>query len=225
MNRKDLEKKYDIIGENKDIMLFRKGEDKGSGIGYAGNISLVRGNAVFNGTAYTDIASLDNALREWENGLEFPVDTYCPMINEAYRLDQRLTWYLSEKMGFKHKESNWKWLYAKNIGPNAELAFDLETRIEEGAVVISCKLGGCYFTQKVTDAHEGFAVISSIVNVSVLSTATDIVELLAVCPKERTAEIDAYVESNENIFGLKKVSFKDLMIQRLEQQLKALKGE
>ena len=225
MTRKDLQERYNIIGENKDIMLFRKGEDKGSGIGYAGNISLVRGDAVFNGEKYKTIFALDLALRAWEKSLEFPVDTYCPMTNEAYRLDQRLTWYLTEKMGFKHKDTNWKWYYAKNLGPNGELAFDLETRIEEGAVNISCKLGGCYFTQKVTDVHEGLAVISSIINVSVLTTATDIVELLAVCPKEKTAEIDAYVESNANIFGLKKVSFKDLMIQRLEEQLKVLKGE
>ena len=59
MNRKDLQEKYNIIGENKDITLFSKGPAK-RGIGYTGNISLANGKAKFNATAKTKVRRYQN---------------------------------------------------------------------------------------------------------------------------------------------------------------------
>lgn len=224
MNRKDLQEKYNIIGENKDIALFTK--ERENGIGYCGNISLVRGKAVFNGEKYATINALDHAIREWGEGLEYPVDSYCPLYNETWRTESRIIWYLRDKLGFKQVTRNWEMVYEKPIGPSFKLAFFVEKeRNDEGKIAITSKYGPYTYRNSVDNAEDGIASINTIVSVSVSEMAKDIIEVISVCPVGVSDTIEAYVPSNKSILGFEKVSFKDLMIQRLEQQLKALKGE
>jgi len=225
MTRKDLQEKYNIIGENKDIMLFRKGEDKGTGIGYAGNISLVRGSAVFNGEKYATINALDHALREWGEGLEYPVDSYCPMYNETWRTESRIIWYLRDKLGFKQVTRNWEMVYEKPIGPSFNLEFFIGKELDEGKIGITSKYGPYIYRNSVDNAEDGIASINTIVSVSVSEMAKDMIEIISVCPVGVSDTIEAYVPSKRNILGFEKVDFKTMMIQRLEEQLKVLKGE
>lgn len=222
MTRKDIQEKYNFIGDNNDISLYRKKGEFSYGMGYCGNITLKKGNAVFNGKTYKDIESLDNALVEWEKSLNFPVDTYNPMTKESYRVESRLIWYLTEKMGFKSMYSDWNHYYAKDIGPNFQLRFDIKQHFEHEKVQISTTFKTMSFTQEVDNTEEGLAVINSIVKGTVLMMAKDVVDVMSVCGNEVTTEIDAYVPAN-NIFGQKKVSFKELMIEKLEETLKQLK--
>lgn len=221
MTRKDIQEKYNFIGDNNDISLYRKKGEFSYGMGYCGNIALKNGHAVFNGKTYKDIESLDNALVEWEKSLKFPVDTYNPMTREAYRVECRLVWYLTEKMGFKSYYSDWDHYYAKNIGPNFQMRFYIKV-IELEKVQIQTSFSNMSFIQEVVDAEDGIAIIDSIVKGTVLMMAKDVVDIMAACGNEVTTEIDAYVPAN-NIFGQKKVSFKDLMIEKLEETLKQLK--
>lgn len=224
MNRKDLQEKYNIIGENKDIALFTK--EKASGIGYCGNISLVRGKAVFNGEKYATINALDHALREWGEGLEYPVDSYCPLYNEMWRTESRIIWYLREKLGFKPATRNWEMVYEKPVGPSFKLDFFVDKdRNDEGKIAITSKYGPYIYRNSVDNAEDGIASINTIVSASVSEMAKDIIDVISVCPVGVSDTIEAYVPSNKSILGFEKVDFKTMMIQRLEQQLKALKGE
>jgi hypothetical protein len=228
MTRKDLETRFHIFGKNNDISLYR---NNGSRYEYFGNIKLERGKAVFEGRAYTDIDELYKAVDEWGKNLPYPVDTYNPMLNEAYRTESRLSWYLTEKMGFKagyEKEGlGWGYLYTRDMGLVTKLQVSIrQDRFNhENEIEISSKVGPYTFMRNVSNAEDGIGVLSSIIESSILSMASDMVEALAVCPKEKVSEINALVPSNKNIFGVEVVSFKDLMIERLENQLKALKGE
>lgn len=225
MTRKNLQEKYNIIGENKRISLFRKRGEHTHGIGWCGEITLKNGKAVFNGKSYSTIADLDNALVEWEKSLPYPVDTYYPQNRESYKVESQLIYYLMEKLGFKTKHSNWSVRYAKEIGDNCELSFSVEQDIEKECVRITSRFGGYHFTQEVKDTETGVAVISSIVNGECLSMAKDLIDLMSVCDTKVTADIEAYAQTNENIFGIKPVSFRDMMIERLENMLAQLKGE
>lgn len=220
MTRKDLQEKYNIIGENNDIQLFRKrGESKYSN-GYCGNIRLTWGKAIFNDKSYSDIASLDAALVEWEKSLPYPVDTYCPLTNESYRIENRIVWYLTEKMGFRRGDG-WDRNYVRQIGANCTLTFGIER--EEEKIAINSTLGQYTFRNEVDNAEDGIATISSILNSCVLMMAKDMVDIIGVCDNKVTSDIEAYVKSNRCIFGLERVSFKDIMIERLESVLKQLK--
>ena len=150
MTRNDLKKDFHLIGENKDIMLFYKNVPNGWAIGYCGNISLDRGKAVFNGNKYTDIEELKTAIKDWGDGLEWPVDTYCPMTRESYRLESRITWFLTEKMGFTYTKDTWvRNAYERKIGPNCRLCFLIESNIDNEEVGISFTYGEFTFMQKV----------------------------------------------------------------------------
>lgn len=225
MTRKDLQEKYNIIGENKSISLYRKHGEFSYGVGWCGEIALKNGKAVFNGQAYSTIADLDNALVEWEKSLPYPVDTYNTMSRPSYKVDSQLTYYLTEKLGFKVKSANWSVRYAKEIGDNCELSFSVEQDIEKECVRITSRFGEYHFTQEVTDTETGVAVISSIVNGECLSMAKDMIDLMSVCDTKVTADVEAYVNTKSNIFGIKPVSFKDMMIERLEKVLAQLKSE
>lgn len=224
MTRKDIETKYRFLGKNDDIMLFRKSGEYTYGIGYCGNIALKNGKAVFNGKTYNDLETLDNALVEWEKSLPYPVDTYCPMTRESYRTESRIVWHLTEKMGFEQSKSGWEvGVYVRSIGPNSQLRFNVRQDLENGKVNITSQFGGMTFTQSVDNAEDGIAVIDSIVNGSVLMGAKDMVDIISACGKKVTTEIEAFIPTKENIFGVKQVSFKDLMITRLENVLNQLK--
>jgi hypothetical protein len=226
MTRKDIKTKYNFIGENKDMMLFRKQGEFTYGIGYCGNISLKNGKAVFNGKSYNDLETLDNALVEWEKSLPYPVDTYCPMTRETYRIESRIIWHLTEKMGFEHSKSGWDaGVYVHSIGPNSQLRFNVRQDLEDGKVHITSEFGGMTFMQSVDNAEDGIAVVDSIINSNVLMGAKDMVDIITACGEKITTELEAYVPTKENFFGMKKVSFKDLMIARLESILNQLKGE
>lgn len=221
MNRKDLEAKYHIFGENKDITLYDKARSE-NGVGYRGNISLKNGKAVFEGKAYTDIEALDTALREWENGLEWPVDTYNPMFNERYRLEARIIWYLENKMGFKHTYEGFTSVYVKTIGPAFSLKFEITNKNDE--INLYTRYGTVSFYQKIENEQKAIDLISSIVKASVLLMAKDLVEALSLCPADINADIDSFIDSRRSILGFEKINFKELMIDELERQLKVLKN-
>lgn len=224
MTRKDLQTKYNIIGENKDIQLFRKRGEKTYGIGYIGNIELRKGKAVFNGVAYDNLDELDKAIVAWGESLPYPADTYCPMYNERWRIESRLIWYLEHKLGFSRSKSAWNHnLYERNIGENTKLHFYIGDADDTDKVTIRSKWGEYVYCYEADDAEKGIATISSIVNASVLLMANDMVSIISVCDNKVNTEIDAFTEDKSNIFGLKKVNFKELMIAKLEEQLKALK--
>ena len=225
MTRKDLQEKYNILGVNKDLQLFRQNDDKHTGIGYCGSITLEGGKAVFNGKKYSDLDSLDVALREWEKTLDYPVDTYCPMYNKGWRTEGRIIWYLTEKLGFKAVHHNWDVAYEKPIGPSFSIQFYVENNREDDSKVdIVSKYGAYTFRSPVDNAEDGIASINTIVNSSVLEMAKDIVDAIAVCDPSVTEKIEAYVPSKKNFFGVERVGFKDLMIGRLEKVLDGLKN-
>ncbi len=222
MNRKDLETKFKLIGQNDDICLYRK-EKVAEGIGYCGNISLVRGKAVFNGNSYDSVDSLEAALTEWGNSLEWPVDTYNPMLNDKWRLESRLIWYLEEKLGFKPALKGWNRSYVREIGPDYALSFSIDTHKDE--TYVSSKFGTLNYQTPVKDAETGVAVIASIVRTSILQMAKDMVDTLSVLPDTDAVDIDLFMESKRSFFGYEKVDFKSVMINLLEEELKKLKGE
>ena len=224
MTRKDLIEKYNIFGRNENISLYRKKGEFNFGAGYCGNISLINGNAMFNGEKYSDIQTLDTALREWEKSLDFPVDTYNPMYNEIYRVKDRIEWYLTEKMGFEVSYgtiSSWDGKYVRKIGTDAKFVVNLEL---SDVVVIFMHIGDYSMTYKAINAESGIAAINSVLNGFVLMMAKDMVEVISSCDGSVAADVDAFVRSNSNIFGYEKVDFKELMIEKLELQLKALKN-
>ena len=224
MTRNDIKTKYNFIGENKDMMLFRKRGAFTYGIGYCGNITLKNGKVIFNGKTYNDLETLDNALVGWEKSLPYPVDTYCPMTRETYRTESRIVWYLTEKMGFERSKSGWEAdLYVRSIGPNSQLRFNVRQDLENEKVDITSQFGGMTFTQSVDNAEDGIAVIDSIINSTVLMGAKDMIDIISACGEKVTTEVEAFIPTKENFFGIKKVSFKDLMIARLESILAQLK--
>lgn len=226
MTRKDIEEKYSIVGKNEDIMLFRKSTESTNSLGYCGNIALKNGKAVFGGKAYSDIASLDKALVAWEKSLMYPVDTYCPMLRDGYRVESRIVWHLTERLGFGFSKSDFQpGAYERKIGPNASIKVVVQHEFDEGTVSIVCEYGDMTFSQSVTDADHGIAVIDSIVSGGVLMMAKDIVDLISSCGDEVTTDIDAYVSDKNAFFGLKPTDFKSLMVSRLEMVLVSLKGE
>ena len=224
MTRNDIKTKYNFIGENKDMMLFRKRGVFTYGIGYCGNITLKNGKVIFNGKTYNDLETLDNALVGWEKSLPYPVDTYCPMTRETYRTESRIVWYLTEKMGFERSKSGWEAdLYVRSIGPNSQLRFNVRQDLENEKVDITSQFGGMTFTQSVDNAEDGISVIDSIINSTVLMGAKDMIDIISACGEKVTTEVEAFIPTKENFFGIKKVSFKDLMIARLESILAQLK--
>jgi len=224
MTRKDLQEKYNIIGDNKNICLYRKRGEYFRGLGYCGNISLNNGKAEFNGKKYTDLDSLDNALLDWEKSLKYPVDSYNPMMRENYRTESRIIWYLEEKLGFKSARGPYTYnKYVKNIGPNCQLSFAIEN--EDERINIISRYGDVSFAIVAEDADEAIEGIDSIISCSVLEMSHDMIDLLSICKESVSTGVKAYIESNKNILGFEKVDFKTLMIERLERQLKMLKGE
>ena len=131
-----------------------------------------------------------------------------------------------EKMGFEHSSSAWEaGLYVRSIGPNSQLRFNVRQDLENEKVEITSQFGGMTFTQSVDNAEDGIAVIDSIINSSVLMMAKDMLDIISACGEKVTTEVEAFIPTKENFFGIKKVNFKDLMIARLENVLAQLKGE
>jgi hypothetical protein len=226
MTRKDLQEKYNIIGNNDDISLYRKRGEYDHGMGYCGNISLKRGMVVFNGIQYSTIEALDNALREWEKSLPWPVDTYNPMMRRCAVLEDRVIWYLTEKMGFKTISSNWQVRYSKEIGINSSISFIVDRAgMKDEKITIVCPFGPYTLRQEIADVDEAVAMISSIVRQQVLQMASGIVEALSVCPDVEVPEMEAYVKSNRNLFGIERIDYKSMMVSLLEKELKKLKEE
>lgn len=228
MNRKDLQDKYNIIGDNDDICLYRKSGEYSRGFGYCGNIKLRNGQAIFNGKHYKDVEILDKALREWEAILPWPVDTYNPMMRKGSVLEDRVAWYLTEKMKFNRVWGDWStsYSYTKEIGTNSSITFNLErSRIDDDKITISKQFGPYTFIQEFTDADEAVAMIASLVRQDVLQMSSGMVEALSVCPDTDVPEIRAFVKTKSNIFGFEETDFKSVMISMLETELKRLKGE
>ncbi len=226
MNRKDLQEKYNIIGKNDDICLYRKHGEYEGGFGYCGNVSLKNGKAVFNGVQYPTVEALDAALREWEKTLPWPVDTYNPMMRKGAIVEDRVVWYLTEKMGFKAVHADWSVRYSKEIGINSSISFSVDRNgIDSDKITIICPYGPYTFREEFTDAESAVAMISSLVRQQALQMSSGMVEALSVCPDVDVPEIEAYVKSNRNIFGIEKIDYKSMMISLLENELKKLKGE
>lgn len=225
MTRKDLEKDFHIIGENKDIMLFFKDVPNGWGIGYCGNITLDRGKAIFERKEYTDIEELKTAIKNWGDSLEWPVYTYCPMNRDSYRLESRITWFLKEKMGFTFTRDSWvRDAYERKIGPNCRLCFLIESNMENEEVGISFTYGEYTFMQKVKDAKTGTEIISTLVREAILSMAGDMADALSVIPETEIPEIEAIKKDNKTLLGFKHADFKTTMINLLEAELAKLKS-
>lgn len=226
MNRKNLQEKYNILGNNDNISLYRKQGEYTRGIGYCGNISLKNGKAIFNDKSYNDIESLDKALREWEASLPWPVDTYNPLFRKGAALTDRVVWYLTDKLGFERSTSNWDLKYVKNIGPNCQIFFGFGPRqMDEATVTLVSQYGGVTFRNEFDDIDNAVDFISTIVRESVLQMSSDMVNLLSLLPDTKVPDIEAYTKSNANIFGFEKVDFKNMMISLLENELKKLKEE
>ena len=226
MTRKDLEERFVLFGHNDNISLYRKRTEE-TVFGYCGSIRLERGKATFNGHVYADVDSLDSALTEWGEALEWPVTSYDPMLNDTYRLESRLITWLEDKMHFKQKEGTWERgnTYIRKIGPGFEIFFTLDRSMKDDKVQIYSKYAGMSIMQDVSTPEEGVAVMSSFIRSTILTMATDIIDALADCPEADNAEIRAFVASKNNIFGFEEVDYKKVMISELEKQLKKLKGE
>ena len=192
MTRKDLIKKYNILGRNENISLYRKKGEFDVGYGYCGNISLINGNAMFNGEKYSDVQTLDTALREWEKSLDFPVDTYSPMYNEVHRIKDRIEWYLTEKMDFEFSYgSSWDGrTYVRKIGTDAKFVVNLE--LSDDVITIFMRIGDYSMTHKAKNAESGIAAINSVLNGFVLMMAKDIVEVISSCDGSVAGEVDVW---------------------------------
>lgn len=228
MTRKDLQKKYNIIGENNNIALYRKVGEYTHGIGYCGNIQLKNGKIVFDNKTYNDVDSLDKALREWEQSLAWPVDTYNPMIRHRANLESRIIWYLTEKLGFKYIiDDSWNAKYTRTVGPNCNISFSIERPrdLDDETVTLISYYGGTYYRSEVENSVDAINVISTIVRECVLQMSSDMVDLLSLVPDTEVPNIEAYRNSNKNFFGIEKIDFKSMMISILENELKKLKGE
>lgn len=226
MTRAQLQTEYNIIGDNKDICLYRKRGEFTYGCGYCGNISLKNGKAIFNGNSYSYIDSLDDALRDWEASLPWPVDTYNPMLRKSAALLSRVSWYLTEKLGFEVCTKNWNVSYIKKIGTDYRISFELEDKkLDSDSITIVSRFSDFVFMNDYSDVDEAVAMISTIVKTEVLSMSSDMVDLLSRCPETEIPNIDTYVKSNRNIFGYEKADFKSVMISLLENELRKLKGE
>ena len=229
MTRKDLQEKYNIIGENSDITLYRKKGEYDYGMGYCGNIALRNGKAVFQDHSYSTVGALDIVLRDWEKSLPYPVDTYNPMMNDLYRIEARLCWYLENKMGFKMDTSEWGdrgSKYTREIGPDYKISFRiLRDGLDEDGVAIQSVWGDYHLTHKVKDEEDGISIFNTIVNSTVLSMAKDMIDALDICDGKVTTDIRAFVKDSSRFFGFREVNFKDIMIERLETVLKQLKEE
>ena len=223
MNRNDLKETFNILGENKDLALFYKDKTNCRGIGYCGNISLVNGKAVFNGKKYDDIESLKVALAEWAGTLGWPVDTYCPLTRESCRIQERVEWFLTDKLGFKGVNHGWDYVYERTIGPEFNMSFKISNKNDK--VEILSKYGEYTFYNHIESAEDGVKIISTLVREYALSMASDIVGIVSDCPDTDIAEINALVETNTNMFGFKTIDYKTTMISLLEKELKKLKGE
>lgn len=226
MNRKDLQEKYNIIGNNDDISLYRKQGEYTRGIGYCGNIKLKNRHALFNEQYYKTVEELDMALRAWEASLPWPVDTYNPMMRKGAVVEDRVVWYLTEKMGFKTVHADWSIRYSKEIGINSVISFSVDRNgIDSDKITIICPYGPYTFREEFTDAESAVAMVSSLVRQQVLQMSSGMVEALSVCPDVEIPEIEAYAKSNKNFFGIEKIDYKSMMISLLENELKKLKGE
>lgn len=221
MTRNDLKETFNILGENKDLALFYKDKSNCMGIGYCGNISLVNGKAVFNGKKYGDVESLRTALVEWEKSLKWPVDTYCPLTRESYRIRERVEWFLTDKLGFKGVNHNWDYVYERAIGPEFKISFMVSNKDDK--VEISSRYGEYTFYNQIENAEDGVKIISTLVREYALSMASDIVGVVSDCPDTDIAEINAIMDTNTNMFGFKPVDYKTTMINLLENELEKLK--
>jgi hypothetical protein len=224
MNRKDLEKKFNFFGNNNDISLYMKGHAS-RGLGYLGNISLINGKAKFRGKSYSDLESLYSAMKEWGDSLEWPVDTYNPMMNECYRLESRITWYLEEKLGFERDMSEWEdgTKYIRKIGPGYYIHVRVYNIKDE--VSIDSKYAGMTLTQKVEDADTAVASIVHMVRSEILMMAKDMIDTLSLLPEKDVTDIEMFVDSKRSFFGIEKADFKSVMVDLLEKELKQIKGE
>lgn len=227
MNRKDLKEKYNIIGNNDDISLYRKMGEYTQGIGYCGNIKLRNGYALFNKQRYKTVEELDMALRTWEASLSWPVDTYNPLMKKSACLRNRIEWYLTDKLGFVFTLNNWSNKYVRNVGPNCQIFFEIENSrdLDKDTVIILSQYGDAIFRNEVKTAEDAITIISSLVRESILQMSSDMVNLLSIVPETEVPDIQAYIKSNRNIFGFEEIDFKEMMISLLENELKKLKGE
>ena len=221
MNRKELKEKYHIFGNNNNLSLYRKQGEYTYGIGYCGNIILRHSKAIFNGIVHKSIEELDKALVEWEKSLPFPVDTYNPNLNEKDRIGSQISFYLT-KIGFKSTFSNYSEIFIKKIGISFEISIELSTKFDK--LLIVSKYGDFTFCEEINDTEEGIKIINTLVNGEILVMAKDMLDAISSCGESVTNEIDTFIKTNENIFGYQKVSFKDVMITRLENVLSQLKS-
>ena len=116
--------------------------------------------------------------------------------------------------------------YVKNVGPNCQIFFGFGSRqMDEETVTLVSQYGGVTFRSEFDDIDKAVDFISAIVRESVLQMSSDMVNLLSSLPDTKVPDIEAYVKSNKNIFGLEKVDFRGMMISLLENELKKLKKE
>ena len=76
------------------------------------------------------------------------------MTNETYRLLDRITWYLTDKLGFVEDRSNWGdgYVYGRNIGPGYAIVFRIYNIHDE--ITIASKYAGLTFSQTVKDTDD-----------------------------------------------------------------------
>ncbi len=221
MNRQDLKSKFSISGTNSDLRLYRIGE-----FTYCGSVSLKRGKVWFNEKSYSDVESLDKALLEYAKTLPYPIATYNPSLNEFCRVEDQLSYILTNKFKFcKSSEIGagyYGQFYVRKIGPNIGLRVGI--RNTDIGIDLSLKYGKYTFEKTVTTTEDGLAYINSMINTVVSLSAIDMVSLISKCSGNISSDIDAFVDSNTSTLGFERVDFKTLMISTLEEQLKALKG-
>lgn len=222
MTRKDIQTVYGVIGENKNISLYKECKYRGSVCLKNRRAYITHPLPLVSDYGYSDVESLSKRLNEANALLRYDIGTYDPSMKEDYRTATRIHQYL-DSLGFSVSHKNWGLdTYVKVMCPNFSIHVIVKVKdnTTEGSISMTCD----DFTSErnFNGEEEAIDIINYFLKLQLLSSVGSTVNLLNKIGEGNAVNADMY-RMNFGSFNVEHFSFKDSMIMMLEEEIKKLR--
>ena len=178
----------------------------------------------FNKKRYSDVELLMKAVKEYNETLPYPSYTYDPYLNRDYVMGERIKWYLTEVLGYRRtNDTNTLTLIGGFEMPLSTILYE----IKRGKKYLSKKTGydGGYACIEFDDEDDAILKINTI-SITEVSCGFEKLQKLLESIRGGFGNLDgSKILTMDGIFKGDAISFKEKVIENLENVLKNLKGK
>lgn len=192
---------------------------------YLGYFSIDGDKFLYRENYYTSVSDLVNAMNEYNQTLPFDIDIYNPMYRKHCMIEMALCDYI-EGLGFKNEKNNKFILLDAYNQELCKIIMIVKEDTTSGKIICetNTKPKLTWTESEFTDLNSAIGALNSILAIHCLSINASVVNLLDKLTNSRvssvynkTFDIATFQTYTENA--------KEKAIEKLEQELKRLKGE